>query len=267
MNNPASGLALFVYTSLLMFALRFVAGPIVHKISPLGLLMVSGILGATGLTLLGSAETVAACVIAATVYALGKTFLWPTMLGVVSEQFPKGGAIAIGMLGGAGMLSAGILGGPAIGFKQDYFASAKLAETPETFARYKADQPSHFMGFEAAGLNGAKVGVLANKGEELDRDVKLIAEGKLADGNGNIKKLAEWWETAKTFADVDGSTKEKKGPVELAGVYGGKMALKKTAYVPATMAVCYLLLILYFKARGGYKAVNVEQEIAAESGH
>ena len=45
------------------------------------------------------------------------------------------------------------------------------------------------------------------------------------------------------------------------------MALKLTAYVPATMAVCYLLLILYFKARGGYKAVNVEQEIAAESAH
>ncbi|MFN9960361.1 MAG: MFS transporter, partial [bacterium] len=127
MNNPAYGLALFVYTSLLMFALRFVAGPIVHKISPLGLLFASGVLGATGLTLLGSAESVTACVVAATVYALGKSFLWPTMLGVVSEQFPKGGAIAIGMLGGAGLLSAGLLGGPAIGFKQDYHASAKLA--------------------------------------------------------------------------------------------------------------------------------------------
>lgn len=263
MNNPASGLALFVYTSLLMFALRFVAGPIVHKISPLGLLMVSGILGATGLTLLGSAETVAACVIAATVYALGKTFLWPTMLGVVSEQFPKGGAIAIGALGAAGMLSAGILGGPAIGFKQDHFASAKLAETPEIFERYKADQPSEFLRglFKTQGLNGAKVGVLENGGQELDRDVKLIAEGKLADGKGDTKKLAEWWSTAKATAEAD------KKPVGNAGVYGGKMALKKTAYVPATMAVCYLLLILYFKARGGYKAVNVEQEIAAESGH
>ncbi|MFO1007858.1 MAG: MFS transporter [Planctomycetaceae bacterium] len=261
MNNPAYGLALFVYTSLLMFALRFVAGPIVHKISPLGLLMVSGILGATGLTLLGSATTVAGCIIAATVYALGKTFLWPTMLGVVSEQFPKGGAIAIGALGAAGMLSAGLLGGPAIGFKQDYHASAKLAETPEVFERYKAAEPSHFMGYTAAGLDGAKVGVLDNGGQELDRDVKLVAEKKLSDDNGNIKKLADWWSTAKANAGTD------KAPVDEAGVYGGKMALKLTAYVPATMAVCYLLLILYFKARGGYKAVNVEQEIAAESGH
>jgi hypothetical protein len=43
------------------------------------------------------------------------------------------------------------------------------------------------------------------------------------------------------------------------------MALKLTAYVPATMAVCYLLLILFFKAKGGYKALNVEEEKAAEA--
>ena len=261
MNNPAYGLALFVYTSSLMFALRFVAGPIVHKISPLGLLFVSGILGATGLTLLGNATTTQACIVAATVYALGKTFLWPTMLGVVSEQFPKGGAIAIGMLGGAGMLSAGLLGGPAIGFKQDFHASAKLAETKDTFDRYKAAAPSTFLGFQAAGLDGAKVGVLENGGQELDRDVKLVAEGKLADEKGNVKALADWWSTAKVTADAD------KKPVGEAGVFGGKMALKLTAYIPATMALCYLLLILYFKAKGGYKALNVEEEIAAEGSH
>ena len=106
MASPAAGLKLFVYTSLLMFALRFVAGPIVHTISPLGLLFVSACLGALGLTLLGSAVTVVSCVIAATVYACGKTFLWPTMLAVVSEQFPKGGAITIGAAGGVGMLKA-----------------------------------------------------------------------------------------------------------------------------------------------------------------
>jgi len=94
--SPQNGLLLFVYTSALMFALRFVAGPIVHKISPPGLLFVSACFGATGLTLLGSAEGAVACVAAATIYGIGKTFLWPTMLGVVSDRFPKGGAITIG---------------------------------------------------------------------------------------------------------------------------------------------------------------------------
>jgi len=133
--DPKSGLLLFVYTSGLMFGLRFFAGPIEHALSPLGLLCISGIFGAIGLTLLGSAEGVIFCVVAATVYAIGKTFLWPTMLAVVSERFPKGGAIVIGAVGGMGMLSAGFLGGPGIGFKQDYYASQQLKkENPPSAA-------------------------------------------------------------------------------------------------------------------------------------
>jgi MFS family permease len=250
MASPSAGLNLFVYTSLLMFCLRFIAGPIVHKISPLGLLLVSAILGCVGLNLLGSATTVTACVIAATVYACGKTFLWPTMLGVVSERFPKGGAVAIGMVGGVGMLSAGLLGNPAIGFKQDLHASKHLQQvSAESYARYKADHENAFFGFKTVGLDGAKVGVLDNGGTELTRVGTLLAKEKRTDANH--AKLEAWWAGAKEFAATD------KKPVQGAGVYGGQMALKLTSYVPAAMAVIYLLLILYFKSVGGYKAVHI----------
>ncbi len=251
MASPAAGLKLFVYTSLLMFALRFVAGPIVHRISPLGLLFVSSILGYIGLTLLGTATTVTACVIAATVYACGKTFLWPTMLAVVSERFPKGGAVAIGMVGGVGMLSAGLLGGPAIGFKQDYNASSNLQQvSKETYDRYKADDENSFLGYKTVGLNGSKVAILDDNGKELARAGELLTkEGKKDE---NHAKLAAWWEGAKASAEKD------KKPVGEAGIHGGKTALKLTAYVPAMMAVIFFLLILFFKARGGYKALNVE---------
>lgn len=252
MASPAKGLALFVYTSMLMFLLRFMAGPIVHKISPLGLLFVSAILGATGLTLLGTATTVVACVIAATVYALGKTFLWPTMLAVASERFPKGGAVSIGMLGGVGMLSAGLLGGPAIGFKQDYNASHHLQATSEaTYDRYKADQPSHFLTFSTVGLNGAKVGVLEDNAKELDRVGELLKSENREDSNHAA--LAAWWAQASQFAAKD------KPVVQEATIFGGQMALKLTAYVPATMAVLYLILIIAFKLAGGYKAVHIEE--------
>lgn len=260
MASPAKGLILFVYTSMLMFCLRFVAGPIVHKISPLGLLFMSGILGAIGLTLLGNATTVMACVVAATVYALGKTFLWPTMLAVASERFPKGGAIAIGMLGGVGMLSAGLLGGPAIGFKQDYNASKNLQEvSKESYERYKAGNESSFFGFKTVGLDGAKVGVLEDNGKELARASELAEKENRKDAN--VAALSGWWAEAKNHADVD------RKPVQEAGVYGGKMALRMTAAVPATMAVLYLLLILYFKTQGGYKALNVaaEDEVRAHA--
>ncbi|RYD70647.1 MAG: MFS transporter, partial [Verrucomicrobiaceae bacterium] len=153
MASPANGLKLFVYTSMLMFVLRFVAGPIVERISPLGLLFTSAVLGAIGLTMLGNAVSVLGCVIAATVYAGGKTFLWPTMLAVVSERFPKGGALAIGLVGGVGMLSAGLLGGPGIGFKQDYYASKHIREVaPSTYSQYKAAGENQFLGFKTVGL-------------------------------------------------------------------------------------------------------------------
>lgn len=252
MASPAKGLALFVYTSLLMFALRFVAGPIVHKISPLGLLFASGILGATGLTLLGNAEGATMCIVAATVYALGKTFLWPTMLAVASERFPKGGAVAIGMLGGVGMLSAGLLGGPAIGFKQDFNASKNLqTASPEAYGRYKADSESTFFGFKTVGLDGAKVGVLEDNGKELDRVGELLKTQGRQDENH--ARLAAWWADAKQTAESD------KKAVQAATIFGGKTALKLTAYVPATMAVLYLLLIVGFQMSGGYKVVHLEE--------
>jgi MFS family permease len=252
MTSPANGLKLFVYTSLLMFCLRFVAGPIVHKISPLGLLCVSGVLGAIGLTMLGGAQTLVMCVVAATVYACGKTFLWPTMLAVVSERFPKGGAVAIGLMGGVGMLSAGLLGGPAIGYKQDYFASKNLeAKAPETYQRYAVVEPKGFLFLpKIKGLDGAKVGVLTDEGKELANVGAALEKDNKTDANHDA--LVGWWADAK--AKVGDDTK----PVTAATLEGGRMALKITAAVPAIMAVLYLLMILYFKAIGGYKPVHID---------
>lgn len=253
MASPANGLKLFVYTSLLMFVLRFFAGPIVHAISPLGLLFVSGVLGAVGLMMLGNAVGAMMCVVAATVYALGKTFLWPTMLAVASERFPKGGAVAIGLMGGVGMLSAGLLGGPAIGYKQDFYASKDLeTKSPEAYARYSVAEPKGFLFLPAVkGLDGAKVGVLGDQGKELANVGAALARDKKTDANHD--KLASWWEGAKATADKDGPL------VTAATLEGGRTALKITAAVPALMAVIYLLLILYFKATGGYKAIHLEE--------
>ncbi len=220
--SPQNGLLLFVYTSALMFILRFFAGPIVHRISPLGLLFVSALFGAAGLTMLGSASTGVLVVVAATIYGIGKTFLWPTMLGVVSEQFPKGGAITIGAIGGIGMLSAGMLGGPGIGYKQDYFASTELKQkAPAVYEQYKSPTENAFLFFpKIQGLDGSKVGEVRGK-EQSAR-----SEGE------------------KQVHDAD--------------LYGGRTALKVTAAVPAVMAIAYLILILVYKAKGGYKAVHLE---------
>jgi MFS family permease len=124
LNSGTDATLAFIWTNVMMFILRFFAGPIVHKINPIGLLFCSASLGTIGLYLLGNpaVDTVWPWVAAVTIYGLGKTFYWPTLLGVISERFPKGGALALGLSGGVGMIGAGILGSPGIGYEQDYFA-------------------------------------------------------------------------------------------------------------------------------------------------
>lgn len=250
--DETTGRWLFVYTSALMFILRFVAGPIVHKISPLGLLFASAILATVGLYVLGGVGTTVAALLALTIYGLGKTFFWPTMLAVVSERFPKGGAVTLGMVGGVGMLSAGFLGGPGIGFKQDKFASEKLQElSPEAYDRYKAGEPNSFLAFETNGLDGQKLGTLDDSGAALASELEILERSD--ETNENLTALNAWWESeAKENAEADAT------PVNEATLHGSRMALKITAIVPAVMAVCYLLLIGYFQTIGGYKALTVE---------
>jgi len=254
MASPANGLLLFVYTSALMFTLRFFAGPIVEKISPLGLLAVSAAFGAIGLYLLGNAQGALMCVVAATIYGVGKTFLWPTMLAVVSEQFPKGGAITIGAAGGVGMLSAGLLGGPGIGFLQDQNASAYLQKADESiYNRYKAEKENQFLWMKTVGLDGAKVGVLSDNGKEAERALNLLEQQKAKpEAIAAQKSLVDWWTgTAKASAGQD------KTQVTAAGLHGGRQALIMTAAVPAIMFLCYLGLPAWFKTQGGYRATAV----------
>jgi hypothetical protein len=260
------GLLLFIWTSSLMFALRFFAGPIVHQISPLGLLFVSAVLASLGLVMLGFAAGAIVCVIAATIYGFGKTFFWPTMLGVVSERFPKGGAITLGTIGGVGMLSAGILGGPGIGYKQDYFAREKLEQTsPLAYERYRSDDSNRFLFFPPiSGLDGSKKTVLLGEAGENNGDGKLLAQdianleskGQKLSDNKNLDKLNNWWQSARQYADED------RAPVQQAVLFGGQMALLWTAAVPAAMALGYLLLILYFRMQGGYQQIHIDEHQA-----
>lgn len=114
-----------VWTSLLMMVLRLFAGPFVRRLTPLGLLAASAGVAAIGLALLSQA-TGLAILGAATVYGLGKAFLWPTILGVVAEKFPKGGALALNTVAGVGMLSVGIVGAVFLGQVQDTITATAL---------------------------------------------------------------------------------------------------------------------------------------------
>lgn len=154
-----------VYTSLIMMILRFFAGSIVHRISPLGLLAASSLIAALGLVAL-SHSTGAMILAAATLYALGKTFFWPTMLGVVAEQFPKGGAMTLNGTGAVGMLGVGVVGAVFLGYIQDRSVAANLQSTqPGIYARVSEAKESVFGKYEAVNLEKVKELTKADQAE------------------------------------------------------------------------------------------------------
>jgi MFS family permease len=99
------GILLLVYVSALMFVMRHFAGPLVHKLSPIGLLWMSGLMGSLGLVALAAANSPVTGLLAATVWGTGVCYMWPTMLATASERFPRGGALLMGLMGTAGTLS------------------------------------------------------------------------------------------------------------------------------------------------------------------
>jgi MFS family permease len=222
--TPTQGKILFVFTSLMMFLLRFCAHFIETRLGlkPIGLLFVCALLACLGLNLVSAVSSFGPALGALLVYALGKTFFWPTMLAVTGDRFPRTGAIAMSLMGGVGMMSAGLIGGPGLGYAKDRFAAEELRKTDSAL-------------FEEWKNTGA--------------DSKFLSFAPVTPIDG--KRLEE----AKGV-EVEKRTEAQK-TVIASDIQGNRNTLKVDSFIPAGMAVIYLLLILYFKSIGGYRPVQI----------
>jgi MFS family permease len=211
-HNPAWVL---VYTSAIMVVLRFCAGPLIHKLSPLGLLATCSALAALGLFALSKTAGAGMLVIfaAATLYGVGKTFFWPTILGLTSEQCPRGGALTLNAMGGIGMLAVGILGAPFIGYLQESSATKQLESANPALYQTVTVQKNYLLGAYQA--------------------IDPVKSAALTDAASTTT-------------------------IATATTTGQFSALGKMALFPVFTLFCYLVLIVYFKSRGGYKPVQLK---------
>ena len=220
------GKALFIWTSAIMFGLRFCAHWIETKLglSPIGILVVSALLAFGGLQLASGMNSFYVALFALGIYALGKTFFWPTMLAVVGDRFPRSGAVAMSIMGGIGMLSAGLIGGPGLGYAKDRFTGEALqASAPAVYEANKAKDPTPFLFLApATAVAGDKVEAAKKAGDKGTADQKAIVAANQA---------------------------------------GDRATLKADSFIPLTMAAIYLLLLLYFKSIGGYRALKIEEQV------
>ncbi len=206
-NAGFNPLWVLIYTSAIMMVLRFFAGPVIRALTPLGLLATCAALAIVGLYCLSFVQTFFAIFAAATLYGVAKTYFWPTTLGVVAEQFPRGGALTLNAIAGIGMLTVGIMGGPLIGKMQEDSAKVALQNAePGVYETIQKDD-KYFLGDYTA-VDDEKVS--ENYPQQADEIREIVKTGK-------------------------------------------QSALAQVTLFPAIMLVCYLILIAYFKSKGGYR--------------
>jgi MFS family permease len=281
-----SGTLVFVYTSGLMFVMRFFAGPLAHKLSPVGMLTCSAILSAAGLYWLSFVDNWVMAFAAATVFGIGIAYFWPTMLGVTAERFPKGGALLLGLMGCFGNLAIW-QALPQMGAIYDSFTVNALPEKlqnleiatgktdektgkEEMLKLVKSDFKTWLPGEVAARLFPAYPRTLNPDAIKFIADKSRLAEkeqaGK-AEVPVTVTMLRKWilGEQAEKKppvldaaqqARVDEAVAIRKELVEPEKV-GAAWAFRWVAVLPCVLVVIFGLIALIDKLRGGYKAVHI----------
>lgn len=267
-----AGILVLAYINGLMAVLRYFAGTVVHRLSNTGLLVISAILAGVGLLWLSytrqgaDATTVdtVMTVAAATVFAVGVCYFWPTMLGTVSERVPKGGSLALAMMGGMGMLAVGMVTTPQMGSVADRYLHeqlvAKQGDTVSILAAAKATY-TPLLAAPPRGVTKPDLqDALAKIDGVLDKAAKTAAL-PAGDTANALRAAVANGPAQKTEVLIEKPAAEAKTKVEgllnPADNYGGKMSFRWVAPFSAIIVLIFLVLYLQDRRKGGYKAEKI----------
>ena len=243
-TTGASGILLLVWQNGLMAVGRGFAGPIVHRLSPVAVLLGSATFSAIGLYLLSQATTPLAGWGAITVFAVGVCFFWPTMLGTVSERFPKTGSLGLALMGGAGMLASNFAQ-PVIGHKYDDI-------TAQT-ARASVSQPALAKQLAALNVQALPAGASEDdlKAQKSYQDAYKAAQGKPDDATQS--------DLLSAAAKTPNAPKDITAAQNAALAAGGSAGLKTIVILPIILIFAFGAIFLYDKSRGGYKKETLSE--------
>jgi len=225
----AAGYAI-VLSSTIMMTLRFFAGVPLRFMSAPTLLLFSSIVSIIGLFMLSSVSG-SMIIVAFVLYGIGQTFYWPTVLGFTSEQFPKGGAMTLNTVSAMGLLTVGIFGVPFLGaVKTNYDATTLEKEYPAIYNKVEV----------VDGVETEEYSYQADKNFFGWEHKSLKTDAALADPS--LSKTAQ---------------KDLKGKLDISA----RKTIRVAALLPAIMAVAFLLIILWYKSKGGYKPVVLDSSV------
>ena len=225
------------------------------RLSPTGILLASAVLSGLGLFWLSHTETLATAIAAGSVFALGIAYFWPTMIGVTSERVPKGGALALAVMGATGMVVVGVVTAPMMGRVADSRLNEKLPvdKTLACLERVADDYPA--LKAQAQGRQSGDI-------QRAIDDARKVRE--VATRTGALPEIdtANALRSAITVApesDAARAAKELLGPAEN---YGGRISFRRVAMLSVLLTVIFGILYFRDLALGGYRAEKLASKEA-----
>lgn len=245
------GILVLVWINGLMAVMRYRAGDLVHRVSPTGILLGSSVVAGVGLLWMSYAETGLIAFAAATIFAVGVCYFWPTMLGFVSERIPRTGALGLGLMGAVGMAVVGLVTAPQMGRIADEYAHDQF-ETAEVVTVLTESRAR--LGAEVGNVPEARAQDMQMAIESVDRVLQSYG------GSGELPEMA----TAEALrlvisSGIGGDSAQSANEVLApADNYGGRISFRYVVPLCGILAVIFLMLYLGDRRRGGYRIERLD---------
>jgi putative membrane-bound dehydrogenase-like protein len=258
------GILVLVWISGWMVVLRALAGHFVERLQPTGMLLTAAILTGSGLFLLSFVSGTWSAFAAATVFAWGVAFFFPTMVGVVSEKMPKTGSLGIVLTAGIGLGMAGAVGVPLMGKLADrYLAQSLPPSTADVLAKVDEVFPVYVARADTAS-NLASLGYRLREVEDAVVATRVALEMQRRTGSLQNDETANALRaivaTAIPNEPIVGEANAILQPAEAAG---GQRSFRYVAPAALLLIVVFGMMYTADKRRGGYRAVKLEAAAAA----
>ncbi|MEN9358490.1 MAG: hypothetical protein RL095_25 [Verrucomicrobiota bacterium] len=259
-SGGIDGLLVLAYISGIMALLRFFAGGLIHKLAPTGVIIAGAILGGLGLYLFSYASSNTMAFGAATLFAVGVAFFWPTMIGFTAERLPRSGALGLALMGGIGMLAVSHVI-PVMGKQADHYLHENLDKKAarEAIAAAAAAWPKL-----AEGQNEVfKKEILqaASDAESVLKEAELPELKTAAAMQGLIKNAPPGEKTAKVKENgiaADKLTAQLKAVLNPADNKGGLMSFRLLAPFAGLLVLIFGTIWFLDRRNGGYKAEQIQ---------
>ena len=264
-NAGVPGLLVFAWVTGLMAVLRLFAAPVVERLAPTGILIIAALLTGLGLTLFSIFATgLVPLMFAATIFAFGVAFFFPTLVGLMSERYPRTGSVGIVLMIGFGMGASGTLQGQ-IGVIADHYMPSALNEQQTVHIMEQVEDrfPAYVVQAEAVANDADALTALGY----LPQDVQTVVDY-------NESALTHYRQTGSLDGILTGNALRALLASELdqeselladagevlrpADNYGGRMAFRWIAPVALIVAIFFGVMFMRDRKQGGYRQVKLE---------